>query len=378
MWMSFNMEERSREVSQRELPYWNFPFRPADTMMCSENWSVYEEIDPAAKREGKQIKPRSPAWKAPCTRKRVVVCGAAVLATSVFLNVLLIALGILYYSKMDSTLEQVSTENKLPQEKTVPSSFALYNEKHKLCVAVQQPNYLTAASCNLNSTAQLFQWVNRSLLRHMDSQLCVAAGTAMSKTALFLQPCNAGSPLQHWECRDGDLLALEGKKLYFNYGNNIKRVVMLYDRDGPWSRWLINGTRSNICRTACIPSAWDWILIQDSYYFLSRSPGTWDVANQSCTSMESHLVMISSTEEKGHIAEIMKASTCWIGLTDHMLDGDWKWVDGTRVGPDYKSYWRQGQPNGGKAENCGLMMKDSFWYDNPCTEAHHWICERKH
>ncbi|KAJ6657700.1 hypothetical protein lerEdw1_002201 [Lerista edwardsae] len=315
--------------------------QPADTMMSFEEWSVYEEIDPASKRNGKQMKPGSPAWKAPCTRKTVVVCSAAVLAASVFLNVMLLALGIVHYSKKDSTLGHVHTENKLPQEKTVPSSFLLYNEKHKLCVAVQQPNYLTAASCSpgVHSTAQHFQWVNQSLLRHVDSQLCVAAEMAKSQTALFLKPCNAQSPLQRWECRDGDLLALEGEELYFNYGNNIRKVVMLYKGNGPWSRWLINGTRSNICHTACIPSAWDWILIQDSYYFLSHSPGTWDVANQSCTSMESHLVMIDSAEEKGHIADIMKASSYWIGLTDDMLDGDWKWVDGTRVGPDYKRYY---------------------------------------
>ncbi|KAM3845314.1 uncharacterized protein M6D78_003065 isoform 2-T2 [Vipera latastei] len=106
-----------------------------------------------------------------------------------------------------------------------------------------------------------------------------------------------------------------------------------------------------------------------------QEAGTWDVANQSCTSMGFHLVMINSIEEKGHVATIMKAPSCWIGLTDQVLEGDWKWVDGTHIEPG-NSYWHQNEPNGGKGENCALMQ-NSLWYDHECKENFHWICERR-
>ena len=39
------------------------------------------------------------------------------------------------------------------------------------------------------------------------------------------------------------------------------------------------------------------------------------------------------------------------------------------------------EPNGGKDENCAVvhLTDDTYagqWYDNPCTVAHHYICER--
>ncbi|XP_058023981.1 CD209 antigen-like protein A [Ahaetulla prasina] len=55
---------------------------------------------------------------------------------------------------------------------------------------------------------------------------------------------------------------------------------------------------------ACNPFSMDWTIFQGSYYFFSYSPGTWDVANQSCTSMGFHLVMINSIEEKSSLTQV--------------------------------------------------------------------------
>ncbi|KAM6471683.1 hepatic lectin-like isoform 3-T3 [Liasis olivaceus] len=221
--------------------------RWSDSKENPEVESTYEPIDPAIRMEGKEAEPLSagccPAsWKPPFTCKAVIVAGTAVLATSVSLNMLLLALGLVHYSKMVATLEQAHQENQRLQE----------------------------AACN------------------------------------------------------------------------------------PFSK--------------------DWTFFQGSYYFFSYSPGSWEVANQSCTSMGFHLVMINSIEEKGHVTTIMKTPSCWIGLTDQVLEGDWKWVDGTRVEHD-NSYWHH-EPNGGKGENCALMQ-NSLWYDHQCKDNFHWICERK-
>ncbi|KAF7235675.1 Macrophage mannose receptor 1 [Varanus komodoensis] len=260
------------------------------------------------------------------------------------------------------------------------SSFLLYNENLNICVATaQESKFLKGAPCDPRVQAQHFQWLSGGLLRHVASQLCVAASGAKSKTALHLKPCYARSSLQHWECREDNLLALEGKDLYFNYGNSAQDVVMLYSGKGLWSRWLVYQTRNSVCNSetqqSCPPFVRDWTSFQGSYYFLSHSPGPWDVANQSCTSMGSHLLVINSAKEKDHIAALSQTRSCWIGLIDQVLESDWTWVDGTRMGPD-SSYWGQNEPNGGKAENCALM-RNSLWYDYPCKESYHWICERK-
>ncbi|XP_060539411.1 CD209 antigen-like protein D isoform X5 [Pantherophis guttatus] len=261
---------RVTEAVAASVPRWT---SRGDSKENPEMESTYEPIDPAISLNGKEVEllpaDCSPAcWKPAFTCRAAMVTVALVLATSVSLNVLLLALGLVHYSKMVATLEQAHQENRQLQE------------------------------------------------------------------------------------------------------------------------------------AACNPFSMDWTFFQGSYYFFSYSPGTWDVANQSCTSMGFHLVMINSIEEKGHVATIMKAPSCWIGLTDQVLEDDWKWVDGTHIEhgdrnlgrshnsgtpekhhnseqlPNELNYWHQNEPNGGKGENCA-SMQNSLWYDHECKEKFHWICERR-
>lgn len=114
-------------------------------------------------------------------------------------------------------------------------------------MTIKQPSNLIKVSCDPDIPSQRFQWLSRGLLRHVASQLCVEASTAKNRVAILLKPCNVRRSFQHWECRDHDLLALQGTDLYFNYGNSAKKLAMLYSQNGRWSRWLIYGTHSNIC-----------------------------------------------------------------------------------------------------------------------------------
>ena len=36
--------------------------------------------------------------------------------------------------------------------------------------------------------------------------------------------------------------------------------------------------------------------------------------------------------------------------------------------------WYKGEPNGGRGENCAIMVKDAT-YDNPCESQHCGICD---
>uniref|UniRef100_A0A8C0HED1 C-type lectin domain-containing protein n=1 Tax=Chelonoidis abingdonii TaxID=106734 RepID=A0A8C0HED1_CHEAB len=61
----------------------------------------------------------------------------------------------------------------------------------------------------------------------------------------------------------------------------------------------------------------------------------------------------------------MKAPSFWIALLYLVLPAL------------VSSHWQTGEPNGEQKENCALARQDGHWYDVPCTEQHHWVCEKE-
>ncbi|KAK8394206.1 hypothetical protein O3P69_006414 [Scylla paramamosain] len=74
----------------------------------------------------------------------------------------------------------------------------------------------------------------------------------------------------------------------------------------------------------------------------------------------------------------------WLGASDTAVEGDWHWLDGSRVsrGTPYWAIhnsftgWIQ-EPDGGTEENClALDVARKFYFnDLPCTLPHHALCE---
>ncbi|CDQ96117.1 unnamed protein product [Oncorhynchus mykiss] len=67
----------------------------------------------------------------------------------------------------------------------------------------------------------------------------------------------------------------------------------------------------------------------------------------------------------------------WIGLTDSVTEGTWKWVDGTSL---TTGYWSAGQPDNYGQEDCAeiYFRQDDpvkTWNDDKCGTNHNWICE---
>ncbi|XP_074835617.1 macrophage mannose receptor 1-like [Carettochelys insculpta] len=341
-----------------------------------EEESQYEAVNPAVAARSKQL-PQAPEWEWRWGQWRILVT-MTVLGVSVLLNLLLLTLGIVQYMEMTSTLEKMQVKNQLLQH-VASGSFLIYSEAHQRCVNGAANRSLTAVPCDPGAPSQLFQWLSRGQLLHMASQQCVAVPRNQNRVSVCLEPCEAHTKLQHWECRNNGLLALAGENLYFNYGNSVKHVVMLYTGAGPWSRWVVYGSHEDLCSRfcpVCAPCPWGWTFFQDKCYFHSSSLGTWDVANQSCTSLGSLLLQVTSSAEQAHVMASMEAPDSWMGLTDQALEGTWMWVDGTHPAAN-ASYWQTGEPNGGRKENCVLARQDGHWYDAPCTAQHHWVCERK-
>ncbi|XP_036156584.1 C-type lectin domain family 4 member E-like [Myotis myotis] len=123
-----------------------------------------------------------------------------------------------------------------------------------------------------------------------------------------------------------------------------------------------------------------WVHFQSSCYFFSTSTRSWSESMKYCSSMRAHLVVINSEEEQKFLFHAKpKGKEFYIGLTDQMVEGQWKWVDGTPF-TESLSFWDAGEPNNLlTVEDC-VSIRDSNnprqnWNDRACFLNVFWICE---
>ncbi|XP_040912170.1 collectin-12-like [Toxotes jaculatrix] len=116
------------------------------------------------------------------------------------------------------------------------------------------------------------------------------------------------------------------------------------------------------------------------YYFSSGSQRlNFDEANQFCTNISSHMLIIKDNEEQQFVRNaIAGKGYFWLGLTDREEENVWKWVDGTI--PVFKK-WKPGQPDNWThghedGEDCAGLIHNANWNDFYCTDRIGFICER--
>ncbi|XP_030643555.1 C-type lectin domain family 4 member M-like [Chanos chanos] len=127
-----------------------------------------------------------------------------------------------------------------------------------------------------------------------------------------------------------------------------------------------------------------WRYFNSSLYYISTDTKTWNESRQDCIKRGADLVIINSREEQKFTSTEVKirgSINAWIGLTDHVTDGVWKWVDGTAL---TTGYWREGEPNNSgpvRDEDCVGIDSDSeplsSWNDMACSEEGYWMCEKR-
>lgn len=101
----------------------------------------------------------------------------------------------------------------------------------------------------------------------------------------------------------------------------------------------------------------------------------WNEAKEYCENLGGHLVTISSQEENDFVTEIIipYGKGSMIGLTDHEIEGEYKWVTNEEF---YYYNWDRGEPNNEFDEDYVLIRTTGKWNDGH-LEREDWmfVCE---
>lgn len=95
-------------------------------------------------------------------------------------------------------------------------------------------------------------------------------------------------------------------------------------------------------------------------YYRSTGSMTWTDARQSCLNMGGHLVTSTSLAENNFLFNLWPNG--WIGLTDEVVEGQWRWVTGE---PFSWSNWNGGEPNNSNNEDYIQFVGGGKWNDLP-------------
>ena len=124
----------------------------------------------------------------------------------------------------------------------------------------------------------------------------------------------------------------------------------------------------------------DWIRFQGScYYFGNGKLVHHTEAEHFCNQLGAHLVTIESSLENTFLRDYssrLVKNQFWIGLTDQIIEGVWKWKSNGAVATF--TDWLPGQPDNRHDEDCVDINSNNSWHwnDAPCTVHSYPLCEK--
>ena len=105
-------------------------------------------------------------------------------------------------------------------------------------------------------------------------------------------------------------------------------------------------------------------------YYRSTGSAYWTQAKSNCAAMGGHLVTVTTSGENSFIYNLWPSG--WIGLTDEVTEGTWKWVTGETY--SYTS-WNSGEPNNAGNEDYVQFVGSGKWNDLPNAVSLPYVIE---
>jgi hypothetical protein len=143
-----------------------------------------------------------------------------------------------------------------------------------------------------------------------------------------------------------------------NNSGNEDYAVMDPNLGGRWNDSLIDGYDLPQGIIEIRPEIFEF---NGSQYILSN-PGTWEEAQAQAQAMGGNLVTINSPGEQDWLFQTFGESRKWIGLTDQVTEGRFKWISGE---PVTYTNWDVGEPNNLGNEDYVEMLTNGKWNDLP-------------
>ena len=114
---------------------------------------------------------------------------------------------------------------------------------------------------------------------------------------------------------------------------------------------------------------------QGSKYKVYKDKKTQVDADSHCRSEAGHLASIETEEEQEEMTLLLEDyGEVWIGASDQVKEGDWRWSDGSPLG---LKKWGLGEANRNPLENCAIVksMESFVWADVPCEWILPYVCQ---
>jgi hypothetical protein len=105
-------------------------------------------------------------------------------------------------------------------------------------------------------------------------------------------------------------------------------------------------------------------------YYRSTGSAYWTNARTNCSNMGGHLVTITSSGEQNFLYNLWPSG--WIGLTDEVNEGTWRWVTGETYS---YSNWNNGEPNNAGDEDYVQFVSNGRWNDLPNAVSLPYVLE---